>query len=262
MYVQIDVFRTNNGAGFIQWDDIDPDSYYEFSSTLGGHECSGTGCSGYVTSSGTITANTATTVTATLSGGTDNDWDTSDVWVIGCIGVNVDANSGSVVAICDFFNNTDGYFVVDSSSTAIGHMYKAKESGPIYPNGKLQLGTSGSGEASIELVRSGTVLGRLVPGTTGTLALQDAGGTEIILWDADNGIIDINKSTGRLRLISGAYIEYFQGGVSVIDAMGNGSPEGVLTANPGSTYRNRAGGAGTSFYVKESGVGNTGWVGK
>lgn len=33
-------------------------------------------------SSGTITANTATTVTATLSGGTDNDWDTGDSYTI------------------------------------------------------------------------------------------------------------------------------------------------------------------------------------
>src|SRR3990167_340029 len=33
-------------------------------------------------SDGLITANTATTVTATLSGGTDNDWDTSDAYII------------------------------------------------------------------------------------------------------------------------------------------------------------------------------------
>lgn len=33
-------------------------------------------------SEGSITANTATTITATLSGGTDNDWDTNDVWQI------------------------------------------------------------------------------------------------------------------------------------------------------------------------------------
>lgn len=33
-------------------------------------------------SSATITANTATTVTATLSGGTDDDWDTNDEWQI------------------------------------------------------------------------------------------------------------------------------------------------------------------------------------
>ena len=33
-------------------------------------------------SSGTITANTGTTVTATLSGGTDNNWDTGDAYTI------------------------------------------------------------------------------------------------------------------------------------------------------------------------------------
>lgn len=33
-------------------------------------------------SSGTVTANTATTITATLSGGTDDDWDSSDVYTL------------------------------------------------------------------------------------------------------------------------------------------------------------------------------------
>lgn len=46
------------------------------------------------------------------------------------------------------------------------------------------------------------------------------------------------------------------------DASGSGSPEGVLAASVGSTYRRTDGGASTSFYVKESGTGNTGWVGK
>lgn len=43
---------------------------------------------------------------------------------------------------------------------------------------------------------------------------------------------------------------------------GSGSPEGVQTARVGSTFHRDDGGAGTSFYVKESGTGNTGWVGK
>ena len=46
------------------------------------------------------------------------------------------------------------------------------------------------------------------------------------------------------------------------DLIGTGSPEGIVTASSGSSYRNRSGGAGTSFYVKESGTGNTGWVAK
>lgn len=45
-------------------------------------------------------------------------------------------------------------------------------------------------------------------------------------------------------------------------ATGTGSPEGVVTAPVGSTYHRSDGGAGTSFYVKESGAGNTGWVAK
>ena len=43
---------------------------------------------------------------------------------------------------------------------------------------------------------------------------------------------------------------------------GAGSPEGVVTARIGSIYQRTDGGAGTSFYVKESGTGNTGWAAK
>lgn len=49
---------------------------------------------------------------------------------------------------------------------------------------------------------------------------------------------------------------------TVKDLAGSGSPEGVVTAPIGSTYRRTNGGAGTSFYVKESGSGSSGWVGK
>lgn len=42
----------------------------------------------------------------------------------------------------------------------------------------------------------------------------------------------------------------------------SGSPEGVYTATVGSICMNVSGGAGTAFYVKETGTGNTGWVGK
>lgn len=41
---------------------------------------------------------------------------------------------------------------------------------------------------------------------------------------------------------------------------GTGSPEGVVTAVKGSTYKNLSGGAATTFYIKETGTGNTGWV--
>lgn len=45
-------------------------------------------------------------------------------------------------------------------------------------------------------------------------------------------------------------------------AVGSGTPESAVTAPIGSFYSRTNGGAGTSFYVKETGTGNTGWVGK
>jgi hypothetical protein len=49
---------------------------------------------------------------------------------------------------------------------------------------------------------------------------------------------------------------------SKYEKWGSGSPEGLVAADKGSVYHRTDGGAGTSFYVKESGTGNTGWVGK
>jgi hypothetical protein len=43
---------------------------------------------------------------------------------------------------------------------------------------------------------------------------------------------------------------------------GNGSPEGRIPAKVGATYHRLDGGAGTSFYVKQSGTGPTGWAAK
>jgi hypothetical protein len=44
--------------------------------------------------------------------------------------------------------------------------------------------------------------------------------------------------------------------------VGFGTPEGMVLAAIGSTYSRTDGGAGTSFYVKQAGVSNTGWVAK
>ena len=43
---------------------------------------------------------------------------------------------------------------------------------------------------------------------------------------------------------------------------GTGTPEGAVEAPVGHIYRRTDGGASTTFYVKESGTGNTGWVAK
>lgn len=44
---------------------------------------------------------------------------------------------------------------------------------------------------------------------------------------------------------------------------GEGSPEGVVTANIGCQYINTSGGASTTLWIKTSGLGtNTGWTAK
>jgi hypothetical protein len=49
---------------------------------------------------------------------------------------------------------------------------------------------------------------------------------------------------------------------NVLQVDGTGTPASVVTASPGSRYFNRAGGAATTLFVKESATNNTGWVGK
>lgn len=62
-----------------------------------------------------------------------------------------------------------------------------------------------------------------------------------------------NNSTDSTRLS-----EISLNGITNI--VGTGSPEGVVGGTVGSTYSRTNGGTGTSFYIKESGIGNTGWV--
>lgn len=44
--------------------------------------------------------------------------------------------------------------------------------------------------------------------------------------------------------------------------VGSGDPDGAVTAPVGSIYIRTSGGSGTTLYVKESGTGSSGWVGK
>jgi len=57
------------------------------------------------------------------------------------------------------------------------------------------------------------------------------------------------------------FLEHVQNRINM-SYVGLGSPEGEISAPVGSIYHRLNGGAGTSFYVKESGTGNTGWVAK
>jgi hypothetical protein len=50
-------------------------------------------------------------------------------------------------------------------------------------------------------------------------------------------------------------------GANIRVEYGTGTPEASITANVGSLFINKSGGAGTTLYVKQSGTGNTGWAG-
>jgi hypothetical protein len=76
----------------------------------------------------------------------------------------------------------------------------------------------------------------------------------------DNTTI-LGGASARWAQIHGAQFRTGPSSTLIIQG-GNGSPEGALTAPIGSLWLRANGGAGTTLYVKESGVGNTGWVAK
>ncbi|MCB8880424.1 right-handed parallel beta-helix repeat-containing protein [Acidisoma cellulosilytica] len=81
---------------------------------------------------------------------------------------------------------------------------------------------------------------------------------------ATDGSVTLRSQTGDMRLHpSGAgLVRWVNDAQSVgcTTSIGSGTPNGVVTAPPGSDYRNLAGGAGSTFWVKQSGTSNTGWV--
>jgi len=57
-------------------------------------------------------------------------------------------------------------------------------------------------------------------------------------------------------------VDYLDWNNDVRRVVRSGTPENAQIAGVGSICMRENGGAGTSFYVKESGTGTTGWVGK
>lgn len=70
-------------------------------------------------------------------------------------------------------------------------------------------------------------------------------------------ILDDNNTLLLRVLANGKGIHFMNG---IRDIIGSGSPEGIETAPPSSTFRQINGVAGSTFWVKQSGTGNTGWA--
>lgn len=91
----------------------------------------------------------------------------------------------------------------------------------------------------------------------------------LLLWGLNmDGFIqlapkDLSTPSGvaQLNIMLQALFDNMPGdGNTVQDLSGYGSPESVVTASIGSTYRRVDGGVDTSIYIKSTGTGNTGWV--
>ena len=84
--------------------------------------------------------------------------------------------------------------------------------------------------------------------------LAPAGDGSLVLRSVAGDVSLRPAGAGRVRIASDA--EPF--GIS--STIGRGSPEGVVTAPPGSDYRNLDGGAGSTLWVKRGGTAAAGWA--
>lgn len=97
-------------------------------------------------------------------------------------------------------------------------------------SGRLEWGTGGTAAPDARISYGGA---------SGTVQLTDSGGS----------------TGGKLNLDQVNYT----GNTAVNLRWGSSAPESSVTASVGSLYGYTSGSSGTTFYVKESGTGNTGW---
>lgn len=93
----------------------------------------------------------------------------------------------------------------------------------------------------------------------GYLGFDSSANNNFSINNDETGTIVITTAAGNISLNPSTNTLTFQ---NLKISQGNGSPEGVVTAEVGSLYLRTDGGATTTLYVKTSGTGNTGWTGK
>lgn len=73
----------------------------------------------------------------------------------------------------------------------------------------------------------------------------------------EDGDVYVDDSTGDVYAKANGAWSIIQGAAGGSGEIGNGSPEGVVTATPGTTYWDRT---NLQLWLKDSGVGNVGWA--
>ena len=170
---------------------------------------------------------------------------------------DLDFNSQRAINVADGVNNSDAVTyrqliaLVGASSSggdAVSLIENRAGSDASVSNVFTLLGISYSpGSSNLSVYRNGA---RLQVG----LDYTETTATTITLTfdpnDSDTFVFITNTYTSTTSDVTG------------IVNQGSGSPEGVLTASVGAMYLRSDGGASTTLCIKESGTGNTGWVGK
>lgn len=84
----------------------------------------------------------------------------------------------------------------------------------------------------------------------------------LLLTNSLNLLQQIVSALNGIELPSGVQQQTLGAGINI--SSGVGSPQGVVPGNIGDLYCSRTGGAGTTLFVKESGVlgSKSGWVSK
>ena len=171
-------------------------------------------------------------------------------------GISVQSGEGTSITGNTIFNGRIGINVVMPNVTITGNVIDCNNIAS--PVGVFA--TSG------DLVVVGNRFRRM----TGGLAMElyvPSGTVDRVLF-VDNICDQLMSKTGAGTL--GPFVTFAFRRVDVIvdvnsnvrQMVGDNTPEGAATAGVGSTFVRRNGGAATTFYVKESGTGNTGWVAK
>jgi hypothetical protein len=163
-----------------------------------------------------------------------------------------------------------GMTIVSGSGTPEGAV--TAEKGSIYLRTDGAAGTAlyckESGSGNTGWVSAANFGGQFADGTVSAPSIAFSGDTNTGIWRPTTDRIELVTGGARaLLLTEDNRVVLGTGGKVQMPAgmyitSGSGTPEGVVTAAKGSLFLRTDGAAGTSMYCKESGSGNTGWVGK
>lgn len=134
-------------------------------------------------------------------------------------------------------------------------------------NAGVSIATSAGFGVYYSITNAGSFSGIQMDNTTGTVRLV-ANGAEVARIDGSTSSwrpsADNTRDAGSTtRRWANTYSTNFRPGAGAVTwTSGAGTPEGAVTAVVGSLFTRTDGGANTTFYVKETGAGNTGWVAK